>query len=185
MKKRNFWPLLFIGIFLFALSMIIWTIMSAIKTPVHEDESFLSAYHIVDGGYNDIVESNNKFEKKYNVKIKINDKEFDSLYLSDVFLAQRAIEKKSLHKDIFKKGLNGITFIITDKNGVKVNNVKIDFKVTRSTTNDLDINLSNSGKKDNAFVFTLEKAGNWNITGTIETDDKNKGFFYIKSNATN
>jgi hypothetical protein len=184
MKKRNLWPLLFIAIFGFTFSMIIWTITSAVNTPVHEDKSFLSSYHNVDGGYNDIVASNEKFNKKYNIKIKINEKVFDDLPISDVFLSQRVIDEKSLHKDIFNVGQNNITFELNDKNGIKLDNAKIDFKVTRTTNSYSDIDITNNENKNYDFTFELAKGGNWNITGTIDTNDGEKGYFYIKSNAT-
>jgi len=185
MKKRNYWPLLFIGIFSFTFAMIVWTIVSAVNTPVHEDKSFLSTYHNVDGDYNNIVSSNEKFSKKYNIKIKINKKVFDGLLISDVFLSQRVIDNKSMHKDIFNKGSNNISFEISDKDGLNIDNAEINFKVTRTTNSYSDIDISNVENKSNAFLFDLEKEGNWNITGTIETSDGEKGYFYIKSNATN
>lgn len=184
MKKRNFWPLLFIAIFGFTFSMIVWTIISAVNTPVHEDKSFLSTYHNVDGDYNDIVASNENFAKKYNIKIRINEKEFDGLNINDVFLSQRVIDNKSMHKDIFKKGTNNISFELSDKSGLKINNAKINFKVTRTTNSYSDIDISNNENKNYSFIFELPKEGNWNITGTIDIDDGEKGYFYIKSNAT-
>ncbi len=185
MKKRNFWPLLFIGIFTFTFAMIVWTIVSAVNTPVHEDKSFLSTYQNVDVAYNNIVASNEKFSKKYNIKMKINEKEFDHLIISDIFLSQRVIDKKSVHKDIFIKGSNDISFEISDKTALKVENAKINFKVTRATNSYSDIDISNSENNNYTFSFELEKEGNWNVTGTIDTSDGEKGYFYIKSNAIN
>ncbi len=184
MKKRNYWPLFFIAIFTFTFSMVIWTVMSAIKTPVHEDKSFLSSYHIMDVEFNDIVDYNKKFTKKYNLKMKINDKEFDGLIINDVFLSQRVIDHESMHKDIFKKGINNISFDLTTKDGVEVPNFKISFKVTRTTNSYSDIDMNNDKNKNKKFTFNLDKAGNWNITGILDTNDGEKGFFYIKSNAT-
>ena len=63
--KRNYWPLLFIGIFTFTFGMIIWTIMSAVKTPVNEDMSFLKKYQDVDENYNKLMTSNLNFKNKY------------------------------------------------------------------------------------------------------------------------
>jgi hypothetical protein len=184
MKKRNLWPLLFIAIFGFTFSMIVWTVTSAINTPVHEDKSFLSSYHNLDDGYNDIVDSNEDFSKKYNSEIIINGHSFKNLPLSDVFLSQRVIDKKSLHKDIFKVGSNNISFVITNKDNKRVDNAIINFKVTRGTNSYSDIDISNKENKVNTFSFDLTKGGNWNITGTIDTDDGEKGYFFIKSNAT-
>ena len=42
--KRNYWPLFFIAVFSLAFSMIVWTIYSATKVPVHEDQTFLRSY---------------------------------------------------------------------------------------------------------------------------------------------
>ncbi|XPV82171.1 MAG: hypothetical protein ACNI22_16750 [Halarcobacter sp.] len=72
--KRNYWPLFFIGIFSFTFGMIVWTIYSAVNTPVHEDETFLKSYHELDEDFNDIVKSNQQFLSKYNFKIYINKK---------------------------------------------------------------------------------------------------------------
>ena len=185
MKKRNFWPLLFIGIFGFTFAMIVWTIVSAVNTPVHEDKTFLSTYHDVDGDFNDIVASNEKFATKYNIKIKINEKEFDKLNINDIFLSQRVIEEKSVNKDIFRKGSNNIMFELNDKNGLKITDAKINFKIGRATNSYSDIDMTNNENKNYIFNFDLAKEGNWNITGTIETIDGEKGYFFIKSNATN
>ncbi len=74
MMKKNYWPLLFIGIFLFTFFMIVWTIYWAIKTPVHEDRTFLNSYHDLDKTYNDIIINNEKFRNKYDFKVIINKK---------------------------------------------------------------------------------------------------------------
>ena len=183
MKKRNYWPLLFIGIFGFTFAMIIWTIVSAVNTPVHEDKSFLSTYHNIDSDYNKIVESNNIFKTKYNINIKINNASF-GLDINDVFASQRVLDKKSKHKDIFQKGKNILIVELSDKNGVEVDAL-MKFKITRGTNAYSDIDISNEENNKKELTFDLKAVGNWNIMGTIETQDKSKGYFYIKSNAIN
>ena len=158
-------------------------ISSAVKTPVHEDKSFLSTYHKIDTGYNDIVESNEKFNTKYNVEININDKIF-GLYIADVFYSQRVIEDKSTHKDMFSKGTNHLSVKVTDKSGNSIDAI-IKFKVTRGTNSYSDVDVSNEESKLSSFDFDLSNVGNWNITGTIEVNENDKGYFYIKSNAIN
>ncbi len=61
MRKYKLWLLFFFVIFGFTLGMIVWTVKSAVNTPVYEDRSFLSSYHIVDEDYNNMIEDNKKF----------------------------------------------------------------------------------------------------------------------------
>lgn len=184
--KRNYWPLLFISIFSFTLGMIIWTIMSAIKVPVHEDEAFLKSYHDLDRDFNSIMESNQKFRDKYDFSIIVNKKEFD-LVMSDMFLAQRAIEEKSQHKDIFNNGKdNKIVVYVKDKNGIEQNNVEISFRVSRPTNHHSTMDFTNEDFKLVNNKYNLEVnlplKGNWNITGTFKIGS-DVGYLFIKSNA--
>ena len=131
--------------------MIIWTIMSAVKTPVHEDKTFLSTYHKIDTDYNDIVESNEKFNLKYDVKIIINGQIFGT-EINDIFLSQRVLENKSKHKDLFQKGKNSLVVELSDKEGNKLDSI-IKFKVTRATNSYSDIDMDNEKTKLNSFDF--------------------------------
>lgn len=184
--KRNYWPLFFFGIFTFVFLMIVWTIYSTAQVPIHKDKSFLSTYHDVDRDYNKIVLSNVEFEKKYDFKIYINNKEFGLDY-KDMFLAQRAIELKSNHKDIFKVSENSIKVLVTNRNsGEVVDGLDVKLQITVPTNDSNIINLSsdkftfNNGEYISSF--TLPYKGNWNITGRF-TIDQDIGYFYIKSNA--
>ncbi len=183
--KRNYWPVLFIGIFTFTFLMIVWTIYSAVQTPVYQDETFLKSYHDVDDNYNNIIHSNIKFSNKYEFLIDIN-KNIFPLVTSDIFLSQRVIEKNSTHKNIFIKGKNYISVVIKDKDKNILNTVKIKLRVTRPTNHNNTIDLTNKEFifKNNKYSSTIELPlkGNWNITGTFEID-KDIGYFYLKSNA--
>lgn len=183
--KRNYWPLLFIGIFSFTLGMIIWTVMSAIKTPVNEDESFLRSYQDVDANYNTIMISNQVFLKKYDFSLDVNDKNF-GLTTEDIKFSQRVLEKKSEHKNILKFGLNNILLIVRDKNTNEKKSVNIALKVTKSISNKSDILLKNENFKniENEYTTTFEISdkNNWNITGTFEVDGIT-GSIFIKTNA--
>ncbi|NQY52558.1 MAG: hypothetical protein HRT42_03190 [Campylobacteraceae bacterium] len=186
MKKRNYWPLFFIGIFTFTLGMIFWTIKSAINTPVNEDETFLVSYHHLDENFNNIMASNEEFKKSYTFILNINGKELE-LTTSDIYASQRIIEKKSKHKDMYKLGNNIISISVQDKDNKALDNLEINFSITVATNNKSDINLSNKDLeyKNNKYVTIVKipKVGNWNITGSVKTQDGNKGYFFIKSNA--
>ncbi len=184
--KRNYWPLFFIGIFFFVFAMIVWTIYSASKVPVYEDESFLKSYQDLNDHFNEVVASNEAFLKKYDFKIKVNKKELP-LIINDLFLAQRVIEEKSTHKDILKKGENKALVSIVDKRtSKKIDDVKIEFRVSRPTNHNHTKDFFNKDFKkengENILDFNLALKGNWNITATFKVGD-NTGYLYIKSNA--
>ena len=186
MMKKNYWPLLFISIFLFTLFMIVWTIYWAINTPVHEDRTFLDSYHDLDKTYNDIIINNEKFRNKYDFKIIINQQKFD-LVSKDMLLAQRVIEKYSKHKNTFRKGLNRIFITIKNKKSQQLmKNVKISMQVSRPTNHKNTMNFTNTNfiYKNNAHIadFHLPLKGNWNLIAKFQIT-KDKAYFYIKSNA--
>ncbi len=186
--KRNYWPLFFIGIFSFTFVMIVWTIVSAIKTPVNEDETFLKKYHDLDRDFNKVIASNKEFESKYDFNIKINSRDF-GLIIDDMFLSQRVLEKKSEHKDIFLNAKNSILITIKDKSTNQIiDDVKIAFRVSRPTNHNNTMDFTNKDfrpvdkKRTRLLEFDLPLKGNWNITATFTIGD-DVGYFYIKSNA--
>ncbi len=183
--KRNYWPLLFIGIFSFTFIMIVWTIYSAVQTPVHEDESFLKRYHELDKEFNDVVTSNAKFNSKYNFNIKINKKNLP-LIMNDIYLSQRVLEEKSKHKDIFINGKNIIQITVEDKNGLKQKDIKISLRISRPTNHHNTMDFINKDFVQNDSNYSLDVdlplKGNWNITGTFKIGS-DIGYLYIKSNA--
>lgn len=184
--KRNYWPLFFVTIFSIAFSMIIWTIYSATKVPVHEDQTFFKSYQVLKDDFNDVVSQNESFLKKYDFKIKVNERELP-LIINDLFLAQRVIEKKSQHKDIFKNGQNKIIVSIVDKSTLKeVETVDINFRVSRPTNhkNTMDFTSENFVNENGKKVLNVELPlkGNWNVTATFKVAN-DTGYLYIKSNA--
>lgn len=183
--KRNYWPLLFIGIFSFTFGMIVWTIMSAIKVPVNEDEAFLTRYHNLDRDFNKIVNSNNNFTTKYDFDLTVNETSFP-LELDDIFASQRVLEKKSNHKNVLNIGKNSLTLKVKDKNTNELKDVKIELRVTRATNHSNTMDFFNDSFKNNnnaySVNFELPLKGNWNITGNFQVGE-DKGYFYIKTNA--
>jgi len=182
MKKYKLWLLFFFTIFAFTFSMIVWTIVKTSQAPVHEDESFLTSYHDIDSNFNNIVIANSHFKKLFNIEFKFNDTKTD-LTMQDIFYSQRVIEKKSKHKNMLKIGSNEITVTITDKQGNKIENAKINLRITRATIHDHDIDL-NDFKYSNLSYKTVAQIniqGNWNITGIVEVNGT-KGYLFIKTN---
>ncbi len=184
-KKRNLWPLFFIGIFSLSFSMIIWTITSSKKIQIEEDESFMQKYQDMDDNYNDIMTSNLKFLSKYDFVLTLNGKNFP-LSIEDIRYSQRVLKLKSEHKNIFNIGANDLAIKVIDKNTKEIKDLDFNIKVTKSNTKKDDIFLDNNnfkfdGKSYNTN-FDIKDENNWNITGNV-TVGEDIGYIFIKSNA--
>lgn len=186
MKTRNYWPLFFIAIFAFTVYMIIWTIVQATKAPVIEDRSFIEKYQYVDENYNEIMNANIDFLKEYKLELNLNGNIFP-LTTEDIKYGQRVIEKYSQHKDSLKLGTNSVELSVIDlKTDKRVSLNHIDLVITKTMTNDSDINLGikEFESKDGVYNsnFEITEVTNWIITGKIEVDGKS-GYLFIKTNA--
>ena len=181
-QKYHFWLLFFFAIFGFTFAMIVWTVKSAVETPVYEDRSFMSSYQDVDDNYNSMFISNEKFKARYNTKITINDRVL-GMEFSDVRYGQRSLEKKSKNQEMLNLGENLISIEITDKKSKKlVSNAKVEFQITRSIEDMYDIDLSAFVFENETYVSTakIDISGNWNIIGKITIGD-DVGYLYIKT----
>ena len=183
--KRNYWPLFFIGIFTFTLGMIVWTIMSAVKTPVNEDMSFLQKYQDVDENYNKLMTSNLVFKSKYKLEFIINSKVIN-LTTEDIKYSQRVLEKKTKHKNLLVLGTNELKIKVINKKTNLKENVLVNLNITKSISNDSDIFLNNSNFKESdktyANTFNIKEENNWNITGSFTVGNE-IGYIFIKTNA--
>ena len=182
-QKYHFWLLFFFAIFGGTFSMIVWTVKSAVDTPVYDDRSFLSSYHDIDYHFNDMMISNAKFNARYNALITVNNRTI-AFEIKDVFLGQRSLEKQSVNQDMLQVGENTISIVITDKKtNEKISNAEVNLQVTRAIEDMYDINL-NSIKFDNGTYkasVKIDLAGNWNITGSVTVGEYST-YLYIKSN---
>ncbi|MDY0180137.1 hypothetical protein [Aliarcobacter skirrowii] len=185
MKKRNYWPLFFIGIFGFVFSMIIWTITQSLKVPVIEDKSFINKYQYVDENYNSIMESNMRFLNKYTLNLDLNGTRFP-LTTDDIKFGQRVLEKFSNHKNILKIGENSLKVEILDNKSNEKKVANIDLLVTKTMSDESDIELKNDNFKETNRVyetnFNLKEETNWIITGKFEVENE-IGYILIKTNA--
>jgi hypothetical protein len=172
---------LFILKFLLSLALIWWTVYMTFQSDVGKDDdnAFLSDYHHIDDNYNKIIEQNNEFSSKYNVKFVFNNEEIYGLTHQDVYLSQRVIQERKIRKDIINVGTNTFSVYIQDKAGNVVTDNKIEILVTKNTTHTEDVKLLYTD--ENTKTFEIGSKGYWNITGTVETNGS-KGYFYIKTN---
>ena len=181
-QKYHFWLAFFFFIFGITFAMIIWTVKSAVNTPVYEDRSFMTSYQDVDDNYNQMLISNATFNAKYNCTVTINSKTL-GMELSDLLYGQRSLKKMSTNQKILKLGENRISLIIKSKetNNI-VKDAKIEFQITRAIEDMYDINLNDFKIVNEAYstFATIEKEGNWNIIGKV-TIANDIGYLYIKT----
>jgi len=174
---------LFILKFMLSIALIFWTVYMTLQSDVGKDDdnAFLSNQHDVDDNYNKIMEQNNEFNSKYNVKFVFNDEEIIGLSHSDIYLSQRVIKERKIRKNMLHIGKNSVKVYIQDKNANKIKESKVDILVTKNTTHaeDVTLNLTNEISKE----FEIQSFGYWNITGTVEVNGS-IGSFYIKTNAS-
>jgi len=183
LKKYHLWLLFFFTIFSFTFGMIIWTVKSAVNTPVYEDRSFLSTYHLVDGDYNQMMSENSEFLKSYSVLFNINGHQV-GLVTDDIFLGQRSLKNNHKHRGFLKVGKNSISLLIKEKNSsIAVPNAKIELLLTRAIEDNGDLDINSFIFKDDLYTTFIDIPikGHWNLTGRITINNK-KGYFFIKTN---
>ena len=182
LQKYHLWLLFFFIIFGFTFGMIIWTVKSAVDTPVYEDKSFLSSYHVVDNDYNKMIEDNKKFIQKYDVLFDINGHKV-GLDLSDIFLGQRSLKKEHKHRNFLRVGENRIIISIKDKKSLQdIKDAKIELLLTRAIEDNGDLEIKSFDFKDGFYInsFKVPIKGHWNLTGKISIGD-DIGYFFIKT----
>ena len=162
--------------------MIVWTVKSAVNTPVYHDKSFLSSYHDVDENFNKIMIRNHHFNTLYDVKVKINEKTI-GMEIKDAFLGQRSLEKQSSNQKMLNVGLNTISLSIKDKKSQQlISDANITFQVTRPIVDKYDIELKNFIYENGVYKSetNISMLGNWNVQGSVKISE-NMGCFYIKT----
>jgi len=183
-QKYHFWLAFFFFIFGITFAMIIWTVKSAVNTPVYEDRSFMTSYQDVDDNYNTMVISNNKFNAKYNTEVVINERVV-GMKLSDLLYGQRSLEKKSTNQNMLLLGENRVALKIIDKKTESsIVDAKVEFQITRAIEDMYDIDLNEFELNNDGIYSTIakiERAGNWNIIGKV-TIGEDIGYLYIKTN---
>jgi len=182
-QKYHFWLAFFFLIFFYTFGMIVWTIKSAVDTPVYEDRSFMEKYQDVDDHYNKMFIANTKFNRRYETKVLINNRTV-GMDFSDIQFGQRSLKKHSKNQNMMLLGDNSISLTIFDKESKSpVTDANISFQVTRPIKNDHDINLNNfvySNGKYSTEAIKLDLKGYWNIIGKVIIGN-DTGYLYIKT----
>lgn len=181
-QKYHLWLAFFFLIFGGTFSMIIWTVKSAVATPVYDDKSFLSSYHDVDDNFNRMMVQNQRFNNLYDVQVTINERTL-GMEIKDAFLGQRSLEKQSTNQNMLKVGDNSFSVIITSKESAEiVSDANVTFQITRAIEDMYDIDLNTFTYANGSYTTTakIDLAGNWNVYGTIKVAE-DIGYLYIKT----
>ena len=182
-QKYHFWLAFFFLIFGGTFSMIVWTVKSAVNTPVYDDKSFLNSYHNVDADFNKMMAQNYRFNLFYDVNVSINEKTI-GMEIKDAFLGQRSLEKQSSNQNMLKIGENSLSVTILNKKSHKaVSDANVTFQITRPVVDMYDIELNKFIYKNGVYTTTanIDKIGNWNVQGVVRVAE-DVGYFYIKTN---
>ena len=145
MKKQfNFTALAIVCVAIFAVSMVYWTVNTAISNPVQVENMYMSNYQYVDRNIIEIRESEKKFDKKFEFQI--------------------------VNKN-FTVGENKIIFNLINKKSKTFQNAKVSFIVTTPYTNEFNKNYIPT-LINNQFIsnVTFKKQGRWIFMIKIEID---------------
>lgn len=154
------WPIL-IGLSIVGvIGACVWTVKVAINNPVEMSDYGMQNYHQYDRDVNQIIEAKIAFDQKYVI----------------AFLTPQITEKGTV-----------IEYGLKTKDGVEIDNAKVDVILTRPDENKYDINLTNPTVSRGKYTFApvdLSKAGRWDIMAkiTVGTDQR---YYNLKADTRN
>lgn len=153
-NKKTFWPYGILISFALIVASCVMTVILALDHPVHMDNYYFESLENVDRNYNEIQDSQERFDKKYSVGL-----------LKDSF---------DLHKDINLQ----ISVLPKTQNSDKLN-----FKllITRPETSEFDIspNAKFNGNILELDSFKAPKVGRWRVDIKLN-DGKDTGFYRME-----
>ncbi len=146
-SKSNYWPhAITLAIFGVA-GLCVWTVNIAVNNPVELDSFYFDSYQNVEQNYNDIINSQKAFDKKYQVQIL---------------------------KEGFVLGTNSVILDVKEIEGDKaINDANITLVITRPDTRRYDKKpklLSANQGKYTFESFDIQKLGRWQIMSKVTVD---------------
>lgn len=144
-KERNYWPHTIIGMILATVVACGWTIKIAMSNPVEMDTFYMEKYQKVDQNINEIMELQEKFNAKYDLR-----------YSTESFVM----------------GKNSFSIKLLDKeNGKEIENAKVTLLLSRPETNKDNKEMKPSKIENGNYIFDvieILKPGRWQILTKIE-----------------
>jgi len=167
--QNTLWFLFVMGILLFGIGMIIWTVVKSISAPVHESNNFMLKYQTTDMTINQIVELQQAFDTNYTIELQdVQEVELPVKY-------QNVHAKRSLQKPIgLTSGENSFRYEITRKDGSIVQDAQVDFLLTRPHIRTDDSLENNVSFRDNLYVtkpLNITKEGRYTLLLKVTIDE--------------
>jgi len=166
--QNTFWFIFVMGILLFGIGMVIWTVKQSVSAPVHESNNYMLTYQTTDLNINQIAKS----EKAFNANYRIELTNMETINLA--FQEQNVHAKRSQKKPVaLKMGDNTFSYRILKKDGTVVTNAKVHFLLTRPHTRVDDVMQQNLDFIDDAYmteVFKLSKEGRYTLQVKVIID---------------
>ena len=140
-KKDNnsgqFWPYMILGFLFIGITLAYWTVKSTISLPIHESNEFMQKYQDADKYANEIAESQERFDAKYDVN-------FSGLEKSDF---KPKFLKRKPHQYYVLNENNTFTLKVTPKGNNKVDSINAMGILTRPQTEleDTKLNIKKVG----------------------------------------
>lgn len=154
------WPIIIALSIIAIIAACVWTIKVALNNPVEMSDYGMQNYHLYDRDVNQIIEAKIAFDQKYVIS----------------FLTPQITEKGTV-----------IEYRLNSKDGVGIDNAKIDVILTRPDENKHDINLTNPTVNEGKYTFTpvdLPKTGRWDIMAKI-TVGSDQRYYNLKADTRN
>ncbi len=165
-SQNRLWFAIVMGILVFGIWMIIWTVKQATSLPVHEDNDFMLKYQQADMNINQILENKAKFDAKYTIELQ------DVEYITLPQEYQNSNSKREQPKPVkLNMGENRFKYAVQDKNGNAIPNAEMTFLLTRPYTQEED-------RKENNVTFN----NGFYITKKFELS--NKGRYILQTKVT-
>jgi 5,10-methenyltetrahydromethanopterin hydrogenase len=141
-----------------------WTIKHSISMPVHESNEFMMKYQKADLNANEIIEAQNRFDKRYNLEIL-------NFRVSD-FKPEHL--KRKVGKILALEHKNTIEYKLTTKDGKAVNDANVSLLVTRPHTEKEDQLFKNLKAKNGIYKvenIQLKNPGRYILRVRVQKGD--------------
>ena len=142
-----------------------WTIKNTISLPVHQSNEYMMSYQDADKDANEIIESMQRFDKKYEVSISgLEKSDFKPKFL-----------KRKPHQYFVLNKTNTINVNVNPKGNNSIKSINLKGILTRPQTERDDKELNITKVSDGKFIiknFVVEKLGRYIVRLKI-FDDKN------------
>ncbi|WP_345976445.1 FixH family protein [Sulfurimonas sp. HSL3-7] len=142
-SQGKVWPYAIVLSILGIVAASVMTVVVAVQHPVEMSDMDMQNYHHYDANANDIIAAQIAFDKKYSI-----------VYASQELNQDNAV----------------VIYKVTDKEGMSVNDAKINIVLTRPDNRNSDIVMDTPAIENGLYVFNAGKlplTGRWNIMAHI------------------